>query len=245
MEPNLMAVGDRVVSTVWGNKPFEISQEFGTYSADTAAMYPAEYTVPLGFPAGTHIGLDISMPRGTPLFALNPGKVIQSGLSPFFRTKPIWIETTDNPDTIKDESGYVEIYGHMWTNTVKLNDTVKAGDAIGTSGEQTKPIVNASGQVVSATMDPDGTGQHLHFELRKPEGGGYRAVNPRSWLTGTQHATDEDLPTNSTADKPTSDNPLDIGGIQNVITGFADQAVFILIGIVLLAIGIVAVKKTF
>lgn len=237
-----MAVGDRIVSPVWGNKPFEIGQEFGTYSADTASMYPGEYTEPLGWPAGTHIGLDVSTPRGTPLFAMNPGKVIQSGESAFFRPKPIWIETSDNPDTIKNEAGYIEIYGHMWTNAVKRDDRVKAGDAIGTSGEQTDPLRDSAGKVIGTTMNPDGTGEHLHFELRKPIGEGqYQAVNPRSWLTGTQTGKGEDKPTEPRDEIPTEQ----LGAISELVKSFSERFVFILIGIIVLGIGIIAVKKTF
>jgi murein DD-endopeptidase MepM/ murein hydrolase activator NlpD len=238
-----MPVGDKVVSPVWGNKPFNISQEFGTFSEDTAAMYPAEYTVPLGWPAGTHIGLDVSMPRGTALFAMNPGKVIQAGPSPFFRPKPIWIETTDNPDTIKNETGYVEIYGHAWTNSVKAGDRVKAGQAIGTSGEQTFPTTDSAGNVVGTTMNPDGTGEHLHFELRRPEGGGtFKAVNPRSWLTGTQNIIDEDTPNEPVDEQPANGIP---SGISDLVKTLSERSVFILIGIVLLGVGVVSVIKTF
>jgi murein DD-endopeptidase MepM/ murein hydrolase activator NlpD len=242
MEYNLMALHDKIISPAWGNKPFEITQEFGTRSEDTAAMYPAEYTVPLGWPAGTHIGLDVSMPRGTPLFAINPGKVIQAGPSPFFRPNPVWIETADNPDTIKNESGYIEIYGHMWTNSVQAGDKVKIGQAIGTSGQQTHPLVDSSGNVIGTTMNPDDTGEHLHFELRKPEGGGtFKAVNPHSWLTGTQNIIDEDTPTEPIEEQPTNDMP---SGISDLVKTLSERSAFILIGIILLGIGVVTVLKT-
>jgi murein DD-endopeptidase MepM/ murein hydrolase activator NlpD len=228
-----MAVGDKISSSVWGNQPFEISQEFGTYSADTAAMYPADYTVPLGWPAGTHIGLDVKMPKGTRLFAANFGKIIGVGPSEFFRPKPVHVLTTDNPATKKNEGGYEEIYGHMWTNSVRLDQQVKPGDYLGTSGEQTK----------RGTMEPDGTGEHLHFELRRPEGAGkQKAVNPRGWLTESQFDTDEDTPTEQVPEDTNTETTgnvlsgLDIGGL-------GDKLTFVVIGVILLAFGVITVLR--
>jgi hypothetical protein len=44
---------------------------------------------------------------------------------------------------------------------------------LGTSGEQTK----------RGTMEPDGTGPHIHFELRSPDD---KAINPKPELEGAE-----------------------------------------------------------
>lgn len=233
-----MAVGDKIRSPVWGNVAYEITQEFGTYSPDTAAMYPADYTEPLGYPAGTHIGLDVGVPKNTRLFALNPGRVIEAhpnDISQFFRPKPVYILTEDNPNTKKDESGYVEIYGHMWTNAVSSGQKVKPGQFLGTSGEQT----------YIGTMNPDGTGEHLHFELRKPQGdGSFRAVRPNSWLTESQtEPSDEpETPSDTPSETPSNGIP-SLTGLGSLVSEIGQRSTFVIIGIVLLAIGAYAVIK--
>lgn len=229
-----------IVSPAWGNKPFEISQRFGIQTGDTAS-YPADYTESLGFPAGTHVGLDVGMPRGTRIFALNPGRVIAGGpkISEFFRPKPVWVETEDNPDTRGNEAGYIEIYGHLWNNTVDVGDRVKPGDFIGYSGEQT----------IKGTMTPDGTGPHLHFELRKPgadTSSGYRAINPQSWLVragsnGGGNGGDND-------NKDDTESPDDSGSsgdtatvVLDLVQEYGPRLVIALIGIGILIIGLRAI----
>lgn len=229
-----MAVGDVIRSPAWGNAAYAITQEFGTIDPSTADMYPGEYTEPLGWPAGTHVGLDIDVPKHTPIFALNPGEVLLANpnkVDPYFRPKPVWILTKDNPDTpTKDESGYTEIYGHLWTNTVSTGDSVRAGQALGTSGEQTH----------SGTMNPDGTMPHLHFELRSPQG---RAVNPRGWLTVSQTLPDEDGAPDEEPDAP-SGLPIEgLTGLGDFLKDAGRRTVFVAIGILLLAIGAYAVIK--
>jgi murein DD-endopeptidase MepM/ murein hydrolase activator NlpD len=147
-------------SIVWGYTDEDITQGFGTYNPQTAGMY--DYAAYYGWPAGTHIGLDVGVSKGTKIFAAEDGEVIQAGMSDSFRPKPVWI---------KEKDGDTAIYGHLWTNEVDVGDTVKAGDLLGTSGEQTK----------RGTMEPDGTGAHIHFELRSPDN---TAIDPTQELTG-------------------------------------------------------------
>src|SRR5678816_619821 len=96
-------------SLVWGNEDHPITQEFGTYDPATAGMY--QYAAWYGWAAGTHIGLDVGMDRGTPIYAAEPGKVIQAGASESFRPRPVWI---------KQDDGKTAIYGHLWTNDVSV-----------------------------------------------------------------------------------------------------------------------------
>lgn len=159
-------------SQVWGFHDYPVSQDFGIYNASLAGWY--QYASDYGWPAGTHIGLDVGMPRGTPIYANEPGVVERAGFSDSFRPKPVWIREND---------GDTAIYGHMWTNTVKVGDRVKKGDVLGTSGEQT----------VAGTMTPDGSGPHIHFELRSPSG---KAIDPTPELQGSGKPYDNETMVN-------------------------------------------------
>jgi hypothetical protein len=191
-------------SAAWGGKDVAVSQEYGVYNAEADALGWYDYVTAYGLPKGHHGGIDIALEKGTPLYALHPGEVIAAGFSDSFRPSPVWIETDDNPETRHDESGYVEIWGHMWTNAVKRGDRVKPGQNLGTSGEQT----------TRGTWTPDGSGPHLHFELRR---GGTQLVDPTGWLTGTNPAP---IPGDDGQDDPAPDDP----GGGSLIDGAADIA---------------------
>lgn len=154
-----------IESGVWGGKEYDISQGFGEYNPQTAWMY--KYAADYGWAAGTHIGLDVAVPKFTPIYAAQPGVVKQSGPSDSFRPNPV---------IITEDDGDEAIYGHLWESVVPPEKKVKAGTLLGYSGEQT----------VRGTMTPDGTGPHIHFELRRPDEvtGGMKAVNPYAELTG-------------------------------------------------------------
>jgi hypothetical protein len=218
-------------SAAWGGTDQPISQGYDVYNADADALGWYDYVTQYGLDKGHHGGLDISMDKGTRLQALNPGKVIQAGFADSFRPNPVWIETDDNPETRTDESGFVEIWGHMWTNAVKTGDRVKPGQFLGASGEQT----------VRGTMTPDGSGPHLHFELRQ---GGTRLVDPTGWLTrtgagipgpesdGDDAGDDEGTNTDSgPAGLPT--------GLLEAIRGLLGRTGFALLGAAIMLIGLV------
>lgn len=156
-----------VNSLAWGGGERQINQGFEmglTPQLQSWYGYSDQYCLPAGF----HAGLDIDMPRMTPVYALSNGTVIQAGMSDYFRPKPVHIKTDD---------GFEEIYGHLWEDTVAVGDRVKPGQQVGFSGEQT----------YAGTMTPDGSGPHLHFELRQPNascGSGYAAIDPTSYLEG-------------------------------------------------------------
>lgn len=163
----------KLSSGVWGNKSYEISQGFGVYNPSTAHMYA--YAAGLGWPSGTHVGIDVAMPRGTPIYAAADGVVSQAGPSRYFRPNPIWIEAADNPSTAARDAE-IHVYGHLWENTVDVGQAVQRGELIGYSGEQTTP----------GTMDPDGTGPHIHFERRNEDN--TKALDPVPLLKGTTAA---------------------------------------------------------
>lgn len=87
-----------------------------------------------------HQGIDISLPSGTPLYAVFDGKVrisksIRGGYG--------------NLVVIRHNNGLETFYGHMSRRDVKAGDIVHAGEVIGLSGNTGRS-----------------TGPHLHFETR-------------------------------------------------------------------------------
>ena len=87
-----------------------------------------------------HTALDVAVPSGTPVKAVDHGKVIMAGWNPTgygFRV------------VIDHGIDYVTLYAHLSDIYVKAGDVVGKGQVIGASG--------ANGNI---------TGPHLHFEIR-------------------------------------------------------------------------------
>jgi len=87
-----------------------------------------------------HVALDIAVPSGTPVKAVDRGKVIMAGWNPTgygFRV------------VIDHGIDYMTLYAHLSDIYVKAGDVVGKGQVIGASG--------ANGNI---------TGPHLHFEIR-------------------------------------------------------------------------------
>ena len=85
-----------------------------------------------------HLGVDFGARRGTPLLAVNSGKVIFSGRKGGY----------GNVVKIKHRSGLVSLYAHQSRIRVKRGERVKKGQIIG--------YVGSTGR---------STGPHLHFGL--------------------------------------------------------------------------------
>ncbi|MBX3071915.1 MAG: peptidoglycan DD-metalloendopeptidase family protein [Thermomicrobiales bacterium] len=140
-----------IVSAVWGNTPIRVTTE---NAMDVTPWNPDcswyQYGLQLCLNGCQHPGMDIGLQRGTALFAAEGGIVDFAGWSRAYR--PHYV-------AIKADSGGLHIYGHMWKvdPAVVTGGRVQAGQYLGNSGEQT----------VVGTMTPDGSGPHLHFEVRK------------------------------------------------------------------------------
>jgi len=87
-----------------------------------------------------HHGTDFGAKRGTPLLAVNSGKVIFSGR----------MHGYGNVVKIRHNGGYVSLYAHQSRRRVKVGQWVKKGQIIG--------YVGSTGR---------STGPHLHFGLTK------------------------------------------------------------------------------
>jgi murein DD-endopeptidase MepM/ murein hydrolase activator NlpD len=136
----------KISSAVWGGWPASVTSEHGRASRCDWYQYGKDFCLN----GCQHPGMDIGMPRGTKLYAAEAGVVTFAGDAPVFR--PMYV-------SIRADSGAVHLYGHMWTIHPAVSDgqRVKAGQYLGDSGEQTK---KGPGKI------PDGSGPHLHFEVR-------------------------------------------------------------------------------
>lgn len=157
-------------SAVWGNAPIRVTTE---NAMDVTPWNPDcswyQYGLDLCLNGCQHPGMDIGLQRGTRLFAAEGGRVEFAGWSRAYR--PHYV-------AVKADSGGLHIYGHLWSvdPAVVTGGRVESGQYLGNSGEQT----------VAGTMTPDGSGPHLHFEVRK----GGCSINPEPILAGAVSATE-------------------------------------------------------
>jgi murein DD-endopeptidase MepM/ murein hydrolase activator NlpD len=105
------------------------------------------------FPPGAsmpHVGVDLGVEVGTPVYAVRDGIVLFSGIDKVYG-RCIMILHFD---------GYASVYGHLSISFVKKGNYVHWGKIIGLSGGD-------------PDKDPEGSGQssgpHLHFEIRVPD----------------------------------------------------------------------------
>lgn len=225
-----MANAIKMASDVWGGTAYELTQEHGVLGF-RPDWY--KYSETLGFPPGYHVGLDVAVPRATPIKAAVSGTVIQEGFSDSFRPYPVWIRSDDNPATPTNEDGQIAIYGHLMAEYVGNGQRVTAGQTIGLSGEQT----------YKGTDTPDGSGPHIHFELRQPIGDNkFKAIDPREYLGISGSSTGGG----------SSKTPNIVGGISGLLFGdiqkelgvFLRRMFFVLIGLGLLGIGVTGLLNT-
>lgn len=214
-------------SAVWNNEEYGISQPFGNMPGGSlGGSY--QYSENYGWPAGTHIGVDVAIPPGVQIYAAESGTVIQSGFADFFRPAPIWV---------LEDDGDVAIYGHLWENNVFTGQDISAGQKIGVTGQ-------GQTEQGSWTPSPPPNGPHIHFELRRPAEGanpdgvgmnGYIAVDPIPELAGSDAVPDTENPNpgSGTGDR-----------INDILTGNSEWFEQILLGaaaIVVILVGVVAI----
>ena len=101
-----------------------------------------------------HAGKDLAAPEGTPVVAALSGRVISSGLAGGYG---LAVEIEHRNPLQRT------LYGHLSELFVQPGEQVRQGEVIGRVG--------------STGLS---TGPHLHFELRRPDAGGWVAVDPGS-----------------------------------------------------------------
>ncbi len=167
--------------TVYGHKakpdgPGE-SIAAGPWQAPISSSFPPRcgfHGAGCNRPYSSHTGQDFPAPVGTPVYAVTSGKVIRSeSILPGRRTctrLPICGSqrtSYGNLIVIQTSEGNVTAwYAHLTERRVKVGETVRAGQAIGTVGWQ-------------GNVDPPGpAGAHLHFEIRRKG----TPINPLTYL---------------------------------------------------------------
>ncbi|MBE1236734.1 M23 family metallopeptidase [Phaeovibrio sulfidiphilus] len=89
--------------------------------------------------AARHEGVDMGAPRGTPIAATAPGKVVYAG----------WRGRYGRVVDVDHGVGLLTRYAHMDAITVQMGQKLEKGDVIGTVGSTGRS-----------------TGPHLHYEIR-------------------------------------------------------------------------------
>lgn len=101
---------------------------------------------------GVHSGVDLAAPQGTPIFAIEGGKVIAAE----------WQGAAGKAVTIKTKDGVSVLYGHMNSMSVAKGDQVETGEKIGKVGST-----------------GNSTGPHLHVGVFKANG---TLQDPLVWM---------------------------------------------------------------
>ncbi len=112
-----------------------------------------------------HKGLDLSAPRGTPIYATADGVVTFAGRYPIRQSVNWW--RFGNVVVLSHADRFITIYGHCDTTAVHAGQQVKQGDIIATVG--------STGW---------STNSHLHYEVRTDleVAGTYVPIDPRIYI---------------------------------------------------------------
>lgn len=112
------------------------------------------------YKAGYHTGLDISAPAGSAIRSPVGGTVIFAG----------WYGSYGNAVKVRHADGSIGLYAHMSAYTVRVGQKIKAGTQIGKVG--------STGY---------STGNHLHWEVRKPGDRYGSQFSPTEWLSNQRN----------------------------------------------------------
>ncbi len=120
-----------------------------------------------------HTGVDIPVPKGTPVLAAGSGKVIWAGYGAYRggydKTDPYGQSVIIHHDFGYQGQALYTLYGHLDRVDVVEGQHVDVGQVIGLSGQ--------TGQT---------TGPHLHFEVRLGENNYFKTRNPELWVVPPQ-----------------------------------------------------------
>ena len=115
--------------------------------------------------ADFHKGLDLSAPRGTPVYVTADGVVTFAGRFPIRQSVSWW--RFGNVVVVNHANRFITIYGHLDTINVRAGQNVKQGDNVATVG--------STGW---------STNSHLHYEVRSDleQPGTYVPIDPRIYI---------------------------------------------------------------
>lgn len=125
-----------------GTKPRPITAPTGSFRWPTTGRISSRFggrRSPGGIGSTNHKGIDIAVPRGTPIYAADGGTVTYAG----------WMSGYGYLVQIDHGNGYVTRYGHNSSLTVSVGAKVYKGQ-----------------QIARAGSTGNSTGNHCHFEIR-------------------------------------------------------------------------------
>lgn len=115
--------------------------------------------------ADFHKGLDLSAPRGTPVYVTADGVVTFAGRFPLRQSVAWW--RFGNVVVVNHADRFITIYGHLDTINVRAGQHVKQGEIVATIG--------STGW---------STNSHLHYEVRSDleQPGNFTPIDPRIYI---------------------------------------------------------------
>jgi len=125
-------------SPVSALEPVMVPVEIETTVAGPAKLLPNMKTISQGF-WSAHPGIDITAPKGSPIYPIRSGKVVEISISRYNYGRSVTIDHGD---------GATSLYAHMGKVFVEEGELVSAGTALGEIG--------LTGRT---------TGPHLHLEV--------------------------------------------------------------------------------
>ncbi|QCX77917.1 Murein DD-endopeptidase MepM [Streptomyces sp. YIM 121038] len=114
----------------------------------------ARYGIRGNWLAGHHTGIDLAVPRGTPVYAVGSGVVVLAR----------WSGAYGKAVTVRMPDGHYALYAHLNRISVRQGARIRTGTRIGSSG--------STGRA---------TGPHLHLEIRSRRGYG-SDISPVGYL---------------------------------------------------------------
>ncbi|HSP16918.1 MAG TPA: M23 family metallopeptidase [Thermoanaerobaculia bacterium] len=141
-------------------------------------------TSPFTRAADFHKGLDLSAPRGTPVYVTADGVVTFAGRYPLRQSVNWW--RFGNVVVVNHNDRFITIYGHLDTINVKKGQHVKQGEVVATVG--------STGW---------STNSHLHYEVRSDleVAGTYVPIDPRIYILNYEWNNEASLLIRSRATK--------------------------------------------
>ena len=141
-------------SPVSALEPVMVPVEIETTVAGPAKLLPDMKTISQGF-WSAHPGIDITAPKGSPIYPIRSGKVVEISISHYNYGRSVTIDHGD---------GTTSLYAHMGKIYVDEGDEVTETEPLGEVG-----------------MSGRTSGPHLHLEVRKDG----VAQNPIKYLRTT------------------------------------------------------------
>ena len=139
-DTGIKAADDALANRKPSNSPSQLStnQKIGNYRI--SSPFGNRLNPFTGQGMESHEGIDIAMPKGTPLYAIVDGKIVAVGNNP----------VAGNFVTLKDSKGTEYTYSHLDSTEVTSGQEVKQGNLIGKSGNTGRS-----------------TAPHLHFGVKE------------------------------------------------------------------------------